>query len=93
MQRALRGLGFPGRRSESVVADLFVSPQPPSHLPTADPQNLSRLHPADLLCQSTQYHFLYLHCPPQRAFRVVLISGLLPDNLPSRAKADISFAT
>src|ERR1017187_8198797 len=49
---------------------LFIPFMPAPHLPVADPDDLRRLPPPDLLRQRPQNHFLYLHRPLHRGLRV-----------------------
>src|ERR1017187_8552952 len=50
--------------------ELFIPFMPAPHLPVADPDDLGRLPPRDLLRQRPQNQFLYLHRPLHRGLRV-----------------------
>src|SRR5450631_2540650 len=60
--------------------ELFIPFMPAPHLPVADPYDLRRFPPRDLLRQGPQNHFLYLHRPLHCGLRVRhhVFHGLLP---------------
>src|SRR6202043_350233 len=60
--------------------ELFITLSPAPHLPVADPYDLGRLPPRDLLRHGPQNHFLYLHRPLHCGLRVRhhAFHGLLP---------------
>src|ERR1035441_5873716 len=60
--------------------ELFITLPPAPHLPVADPYDLGRLPPRDLLRHGPQNHFLYLHRPLHCGLRVRhhAFHGLLP---------------
>ena len=60
-----RGLA-PAPIIQSVVSALLVPLPPPPPLSIANPDDLRRLPPRDLLRQRPQNHFLDLHCPLHR---------------------------
>src|SRR5947207_10834237 len=55
---------------QAAKAKLLIALPPTPHLPVADPDDLRRLPPGDLLRFRPQYHFLYLHGPLHRGPRV-----------------------
>src|SRR5208282_2835078 len=65
---------------QSSEPELFIALAPAPHLPVADPYDLSRLPPRDLLRHGSQDHFLYLHRPLHCGLRVRhhAFHGLLP---------------
>src|ERR1700736_1952407 len=96
---ATRGLAPPPVQ-QSVVALFDVALPPPPHVPVADPQNLGRLPPRDLLRHRLQHHVLYFHCPLHRGPRISLHAphGLLSSPPAKRtyhvlSPPDISCAT
>src|SRR5437762_8442972 len=86
---------------EQPVVSLFdVALPPPPHVPVADPKDLRRLPPGDLLRHRLQHHVLYFHCPLHRGLRVRIHAchGLLPSPPAKRTyhvlfEPDISCAT
>src|SRR5713101_4357234 len=92
---------LPAPPVEQPVVTLFdVALSPTPHVPVADPKDLRRLPPGDLLRHRLQYHVLYFHCPLHRGLRVRIHAchGLLPSPPAKRtyhllSQPDISCAT
>src|SRR5256885_15080110 len=86
---------------EQPVVSLFdIALSPAPHVPVADPKDLRRLPPGDLLRHCLQYHVLYFHRPLHRGLRVTIHAshGLLPSPPAKRTyhllcQPDISCAT
>src|SRR5438105_9170483 len=85
---------------QSVVSLFDVALSPAPHVPVADPKDLRRLPPGDLLGHRLQHHVLYFHRPLHRGLRVTIHAshGLLPSPPAKRtyhllSQPDISCAT
>src|SRR5271169_2773301 len=80
-QRYFLGRRFPTPPvKQSPEPELFIPFMPAPHLPVADPDDLGRLPPRDLLRHGPQNHFLHFHRPLHRGLRVRhhAFHGLLP---------------
>src|SRR5271169_2737344 len=92
---------LPAPPVEQPVVTLFhVALSPTPHVPVADPKDLRRLPPRNLLRHRLQHHVLYFHGPLHRGLRVRIHAchGLLPSPPAKRtshllSQPDISCAT
>src|SRR6266496_1818124 len=85
---------------QPVVTLFDVAFPPPPHVPVADPKDLRRLPPGDLLRHRLQHHVLYFHRPLHRGPRISFHAshGLLSSPPAKRtyhvlSQPDISCAT
>src|ERR1700747_324074 len=77
---------------QTVVAIGTVPEIQPPQLPPTHPQNLGRFKPMNLLADSSQNHFLYLHRPLHRGPGVNHPGDLLPEcGLPQAATEKRTF--